>query len=278
MKCYAFFFYFTKLNGSTMAKPTELGYFGHGRRFHSVETNSIAPISASEGVIITNPTFSYRRLNLTHQFEAEVADAAAGTDQLWVVTATGSTAFSSPDGLLRLTAPAGGGVISPAAGTLWEGSGGIWAPNQEPQLEIRLHTVAEIADSIYIAGFGVSTDADDGDSEQVLFTYNAATDTNWQFVATSGSTDEAGTPKDTGVAVADDTVYTLSIKFEKSSTPGAFIAKAYINGVLVHTTGDLSAALEAASLLPKIGDDTAIGGAALDIMSVTLLKPQVFLQ
>ena len=262
-------------------RTTNLGYFGFGKRIPYIETNSIRPIRGVDGVEICEANLCSNRLNLFKQFDLLPAAAiAAGTDPHFQLVDTLAVTFDE-SGRLVLNAAAAGSMLVAETGVttnLWNGAttAGQFAPDQLPCLEVKIHTpVAFGAASQYFIGFGVDAgDSDIADSDQLLFSFVNGTDTTWQFIATDTSVAETGSPFNSGVTVAVDTNYALKIQCEAGAVAGNFIAKAYVNGQLVATTGTLSAALEVASLIIKIGDDNATGGEpAFAIQSIRISKP-----
>lgn len=127
------------------------------------------------------------------------------------------------------------------AQSLWTGV--TWGTDQQTQWGCWIRTAASITNCTFWAGLKLTnTPVVATDNDQVFFRYQNGTNTNWQCISSVGNTD---TTTDSGVALAVNTNYRLWITIDSSR-----VARFFIDGALVHTTGALT---DATDFKPYIG-------------------------
>jgi hypothetical protein len=128
-----------------------------------------------------------------------------------------------------------------------------WGTDQETAWEAHIRTGSNITNTIIWAGLKLTnTEVTATDNDQAFFRYEDDVNTGkWQAVSSIGGTDSA---TDAGVTVAVDTEYHLRVSIDSSR-----LARFYINGVLVKTSGALA---DATDLKPYIGIAADGAGAA----------------
>lgn len=126
-----------------------------------------------------------------------------------------------------------------------------WGTDQEVRWECAIRTDANIDNAIIWAGLKLTnTEVTTTDDNQAFFRYeNGVNSGKWQAISSIGGTDDAA---DSGVTVAINTVYHLVVEIDSSR-----VARFYINGTLVETSGALT---DTTDLIPYIG--VATDGAA----------------
>ncbi len=127
-----------------------------------------------------------------------------------------------------------------------------WGTDKKTEWEAHIKTGSSIAACIIWAGLKLTnTEVTVTDANQVFFRYESdVNDGEWQAISSIANVDDA---HDTGLVVAANTEYHLRIAIDASR-----VARMYINGVLVETTGALTDAID---LIPYIGvaEDGASG-------------------
>lgn len=125
--------------------------------------------------------------------------------------------------------------------SLWAGV--TWGTDQQTQWGCWIRTAASITNCTFWAGLKLTnTPVVATDNDQVFFRYQNGTNTNWQCISSVGNSD---TTTDSGVALAVNTNYRLWITIDSSR-----VARFFIDGALVHTTGALT---DATDFKPYIG-------------------------
>lgn len=126
-----------------------------------------------------------------------------------------------------------------------------WGTDKKTEWQAHIKTGSAITSAIIWAGLKLTnTEVTATDADQAFFRYESDVNSGeWQAISSIGGTDDA---HDTGVAVAADTEYHLKITIDSSR-----IARFYINGTLVETSGALT---DATDFIPYIG--VAADGAA----------------
>lgn len=122
-----------------------------------------------------------------------------------------------------------------------------WGTDQETAWEAHIKTGSAITLTTIWAGLKLTnTSVSATDDDQVFFRYDSATNSGkWQVIASIGGTDVT---TDTGITVVLSTEYHLRITIDSSR-----IARCYVNGQLVYTSGALT---DAVDLIPYIGVQT----------------------
>lgn len=156
------------------------------------------------------------------------------------------------DGDATLIAP----WLSAGNKTPWTGI--TWGTGQQVEWECDVQTTAGIASEIIWAGLKLTnTDVITTDNDSVFFRYQD-TSNSGKWVA-NDSTNNVDTSTDSGVTVAVNTRYHLKIAIDSSR-----VARFFINGVLVKTSGALTAST---NFIPYIGVK-ASGQAAVKTLRV----------
>lgn len=184
----------------------------------------------------------------------------AVTDPLFEITGTNGTSalvtIDNTGGITMTTATTANdqmilGAHTTAGISGWYGT--AWNTAKSPEWECSIKTGADIVNSVIWAGLKLTSDPTVAtDDDQVFFRYDTKANSGaWLFVSSIANTDVS---TNTGVALANSTAVHLKIVVNS-----ARVARAYINGVLVHTTGALTANTD---LLPFIGVQTSDAAAA----------------
>lgn len=122
-------------------------------------------------------------------------------------------------------------------------TGVTWGTDKETKWEAVIRTSAITAATIWAGLKLTNTSVTATDDDQAFFRYAAGTNSGkWQAVSSIGGTDDAA---DSGVTVAEDTTYRLTIVIDSARK-----ASFYINNVLVKTSAALTNAVD---LIPYIG-------------------------
>lgn len=126
-----------------------------------------------------------------------------------------------------------------------------WGTDKEVEWECHIESGSSIDNAIIWAGLKLTnTEVTATDADQAFFRYeNGVNSGNWEAISSVGGTDDA---HDSGVSVAASTQYHLKITIDSSR-----VARFYINGALVETSGALT---DTTDLIPYIG--VAADGAA----------------
>jgi hypothetical protein len=136
-----------------------------------------------------------------------------------------------------------------------------WGTDRETEWEAVVRTNTLTSLERIEAGLVLTMPApmsEDGDNDQVKFSYLENTDTNWQVNVSIGGTD---TTADSGVIVTADTVYHMAIRIDRSKQ-----ARFYLNERLVHVT----TALDTANLLPTVGIQAGTATAACSMNFISM--------
>lgn len=131
-----------------------------------------------------------------------------------------------------------------------------WGTDKQVHWEAHILTGAAITNMIIWAGLKLtSTEVKVTDNDQAFFRYeNAVNGGKWEAVSSINGTDDAA---DSGVTVAVNTEYHLKVTIDSSR-----VARFYINGALVETSGALK---DATDLVPFIGVANDGGTGAKDL-------------
>ena len=181
------------------------------------------------------------------------------TDPMFEVTGTNAVSASvsvvNTGGILLTTAGAANDqvILGPHSTSSLSGWAAAWNTSKSPVWECRVEAGADIVNSIIWAGLKLtSTPVATTDEEQVFFRYETAANANAVlFISSIANTDVS---TNTGVAVANGTALHFQIWID-----GSRIARAYINGTLVHTTAALTADTD---LIPFVGVQSKDAAAA----------------
>lgn len=181
------------------------------------------------------------------------------TDPLFEVTGTNAVSASvsvvNTGGILLTTAGAASDqvILGPHSTASLSGWAAAWNTAKSPTWECRVQAGADIVNSIIWAGLKLTSDPTVAtDDDQVFFRYETAANANAVlFVSSIADTDVS---TNTGVVVANGTALHFKIAID-----GSRVARAYINGTLVHTTGALTANTD---LIPFIGIQSKDAAAA----------------
>lgn len=194
-------------------------------------------------------------LNADIQNAAEATRMIADPDfELLGTNATSaSSSFNAEGGITLTTAGANNDqvILLPhldANQSAWSRT--TWGTDKETAWQCRFQTAASIADLIVWTGLKLTnTPTVATDNDQVFFRYESGVnDGEFQAIQSIGGTDVT---TDTGVVVAVSTEYELVISIDSSR-----IARMFINGVLVATSGALT---DATDLIPYFGVQAKTG-------------------
>lgn len=181
---------------------------------------------------------------------------------------TSALATFDPEGGITLTtagASADQAILCPhldTKQTAW--SSMTWGTDQETHWRATIKTGAAITAMILWAGLKLTnTPTVITDDDQVFFRYEAGVNSGkWQCISSIGGTD---TSADSGITVATSTVYRLMIIIDS-----ARVAKFYINGVLVATSGALTTAVD---LIPYVGVEAAeVAAKSCTVRSISMSR------
>lgn len=183
---------------------------------------------------------------------ANVDFEVAGTNMT-----TALATFNAEGGVLLTTAGANNdqAILQPHTSTnqsAWTAY--TWGTDQETRWECVVRTAASVAAIRLWAGLKLTdTGVTATDDDQVFFKFDtghATITTKWIAVASIGGTD---VETDSGVTVSANTAYHLVVNIDSSR-----IAKFYVNGALVYTSGALT---NATDLIPYAGVHALTGAA-----------------
>lgn len=195
----------------------------------------------------------------------------AATDPMFEITGTNSASAQvtvlNTGGILLTTAGADDdqmilGPHTTASLSGWKSA--AWNTAKSPEWECRIQAGADIVNSIIWAGLKLTdTPVVTTDINQVYFRYETTANAGaWTFVSSINNVD---TVTNTGIAVANAAPFHLKIAIDSSR-----IARAYINGTLVHTTAALITNID---LLPFIGVQTTdVAAASLAVRGQAISK------
>jgi hypothetical protein len=140
-----------------------------------------------------------------------------------------------------------------------------WGTDQETRWECRLRTGANITNCIIWVGLKLTnTEVTITDDDQAFFRYEDDVNSGkWQAISSIGGADDA---HDSGVAVAVDTEYRLTLAIQSDRT-----VLFYIDGSLVETSAPLTDAID---LIPYIGvaADGAAAGKSIHVRGQTIRR------
>lgn len=172
-----------------------------------------------------------------------------------------STAIYAEGGISLTTAGADGDqvILVPHLDASQSGWGKVtWGTDRQVEWECYIKTGASIADANFWAGLKLTnTSVTATDANQVFFRYEDDVNSGkLQAVSSIAGVDDE---HDTGIVVAASTEYHLRIAIDASR-----IARFYVNGVLVETSGTLADTID---LIPYIGIE-ADGDASAKVLYV----------